>query len=412
LNPNPTNTTATHGNLPPAELPERSLLPANVVHFVRLLRAAGFACGVSETREALEAIEQVGLRSRADFHDALASVLVTRQQEMEIFDQAFDLYWRNPRPLPQTLEDLLSQIKSRLAPPQTSRRLSERLAQHYFGTPPQSEGDGEPDIEFDYAGTGSSRERLFHRDFQQLGPEEFFELKRLIKRLRPSLPRRPSRRTETNRERGPLDWRRTAQGLARGRLDLVRRRRRRTPVPLVVLCDMSGSMSDYTRATLLFFHALCQARHPVEVFVFSTHVTRITPELRYKDADIALSLAASAASDWEGGTRLADCLEEFVGRWLQRVLARPSDLVLVTDGLDGCDPDAEHIAERLEAALGHLQASARTLTWMNPMLRYEGYEPRALGPSILQRHARRQVSGHNLESLCGLFASNHRSATV
>lgn len=393
-----------HASLPANDFPERSRLPENVVHFVRLLRAAGFSCGVPETREALRAVEQVGVASRADFHDALACVLVNRQQEMEIFDQAFDLFWRNPRPLPQTLQDLLAQIKSRLAPPQTSRRLSERLAQHYFGAPPHHENDEDPGIELDYAGTGSSRERLFHRDFQQLGPDEFFELKRLIRHLHPRLPRRASRRTERNRSRGPLDWRRTARGLARGRLDLVRRRRRRTEVPLVVLCDMSGSMSDYTRATLLFFHALCQARHPVEVFVFSTHVTRITPELRYRDADIALSLAASAANDWEGGTRLADCLEQFVDRWLQRVLARPSDLVLVTDGLDGCDPEAEHIGARLETALRHLGASARSFTWINPMLRYEHYESRALGPSILERHARRRLSGHNLKSLCGLFS--------
>lgn len=393
---------------PDADLPDRSRLPENMVHFVRLLRAAGFSCGIPETREALRAVEQVGLHSRTDFHDALASVLVNRQQELEIFDQAFELFWRDPRPLPQTLEDLLAQIKSRLAPPQTSRRLSERLAQHYFGAPPHRADETEPDIEFDYAGTGSSRERLFHRDFQQLGPEEFFELKRLIRQLHPRLPRRASRRTETNLSRGPLDWRRTARGLARGRLDLVRRRRRRTMVPLVVLCDMSGSMSDYTRATLLFFHALCQARHPVEVFVFSTHVTRITPELRYRDADIALSLAASAANDWEGGTRLADCLEEFVGSWLQRVLARPSDLVLVTDGLDGCDPEAERIGERLAASLKHLEASARSFTWINPMLRYAHYESRALGPSILERHAGRRVSGHNLQSLCELFADERR----
>lgn len=387
------------------DLPARSRLPENMTHFVRLLRAAGFSCGVTETREALRAVEQVGVHSRADFHDALAAVLVNRQQEMEIFEQAFELFWRNPRPLPQTLQDLLAQIKSRLAPPQTSRRLSERLAAHYFGAPPAREDDGEPDIELDYAGTGSARERLFHRDFEQLSPDEFFQIKRLIKQLRPRLPRRASRRTEVNRNRGALDWRRTARGFARGRLDLVRRRRRRATVPLVVLCDMSGSMSDYTRATLLFFHALCQARHPVEVFVFSTHVTRITPELRYKDADIALSLAASAANDWEGGTRLADCLEEFAGRWLRRVLARPSDLVLVTDGLDGCDPEAEHIGERMESALGHIEASARSVTWMNPMLRYEHYESKALGPSILERHASRRVSGHNLESLCGLFVA-------
>ncbi|MDZ7842123.1 MAG: VWA domain-containing protein [Gammaproteobacteria bacterium] len=392
----------------PAELPDRSRLPENVVHFVRLLRAAGISCGVPETREALQAVEQVGVHSRDDFHDALASVLVNREREMEIFDQAFDLFWRNPRPLPQTLQDLLAQIKSRLAPPRTSRRLSERLAQHYFGAPPHRENEEDPDIEFDYAGTGSSRERLFHRDFQQLSPDEFFELKRLIKHLHPRLPRRTSRRTEANRSRGPLDWRRTARGLARGRLDLVRRRRRRTVVPLVVLCDMSGSMSDYTRATLLFFHALCQVRHPVEVFVFSTHVTRITPELRYRDADIALSLAASAASDWEGGTRLADCLEAFVDRWLQRVLARPSDLVLVSDGLDGCDPEAGRIGERLESSLAHLAASARSFTWMNPMLRYEHYESRALGPSILERHAGRRISGHNLHSLCELFNTQGR----
>jgi len=385
-----------------AELPERSRLPENMVHFVRLLRAAGFNCGVPEAREALQAVEAVGVHSRRDFHDALAAVLVKREQEREIFDQAFDLFWRNPRPLPQTLQDLLAQVKSRLAPPQTSRRLSERLAAHYFGTPPRNE-DAEPDIEIDYAGTGSPRERLFHRDFEQLSPDELVELRRLIRRLHPRLPYRASRRAAVNRHRGPLDWRRTARGLARGRLDLVRRGRRRSAVPLVVLCDMSGSMSDYTRATLLFFHVLCQQRHPVEVFVFSTRVTRITPELRHKDADIALSLAASAANDWEGGTRLADCLEAFVDRWLRRVLARPSDLVLVTDGLDGCDPQAERIEQRMSAALRHIRASARSLTWMNPMLRYEQYESRALGPSILEHYAQRRVSGHNLQSLCELF---------
>jgi hypothetical protein len=387
-----------------ADMPERSRLPENIVHFVRLLRAAGFSCGVPESREALRAVEQVGVHSRVDFHDALAAVLVNRRQEMEIFDQAFELFWRNPRPLPRTIQELLAQIKSRLAPPQTSRRLSERLAAHYFGAPPHAEEhQAEPDIEFDYAGTGSARERLFHRDFEQLSPDEFFELRRLIRQLRPRLPRRLSRRTAVHRNRGSMDWRRTASGLARGRLELVRRRRRRATVPLVVLCDMSGSMSDYTRATLLFFHALCQARHPVEVFVFSTRVTRITPELRHKDADIALALAASAANDWEGGTRLAACLEEFVEHWLRRVLARPSDLVLVTDGLDGCDPEAEHIRERLEVSLKRLKASARSLTWMNPMLRYEDYQPSALGPSVLDQYVERRVPGHNMKNLCELF---------
>lgn len=393
----------------PSDLPERSFLPENMVHFVALLRSAGFNCGMEQTRAALEAVEHVGVASRLDFHDALGSVLVQSAAQMEIFDQAFDLFWRNPDPLPQSLADLLATIKSRLAPPQTSRRLSERLALHYFGAPPASDEDDTPDIEFDYSGTGSSRERLFHRDFQQLTPDEFFELRRLVRALHPQLPRRRSRRGVPHASRGPLDWRRTAAALTRGRLQLAHRARREVTVPLVVLCDMSGSMSDYTRATLLFFHALCQARHPVEVFVFSTRVTRITPELRHRDADIALSLAASAASDWEGGTRLAACLEDFVSNWMKRVLARPSHLVLVSDGLDGSDPVAERIEPRLESTLKHLAASARRFTWVNPMLRYDRYEARALGPSVIERHAAHRVPGHNLASLASLFATpvNH-----
>ena len=382
-----------------------SELPRAIVQFGRLLRAAGLTCGAQEARAAVAAVSHVGLADRRRFRDALAAVLVKRCEEIEIFEQAFSLFWRAARPLPPTLEDLLAQIKSRLAGKQRARLLSERLAQHYFGPAGTARSDTEPAA--DVGSAGSERERLWHRDFELLTPTEFFALRRMLATLRVSWPRRHSRRTVVDRNRGPLDWRRTARALARWQLTPIRLRRRLAPVPMIVLCDVSGSMSAHSRGVLLFLHALCQTRRPIEVFVFSTRLTRITPQLRSKDADIALGLAAQTASDWEGGTRLAGCLEEFTDRWLRRVASRPSDLVLVSDGLDGGADAPERTRARLEAALAHMEGSVKHLIWVNPQFRYDGYRALALGPAVLERFADRRLSGHDLASLAELFAGDH-----
>ena len=377
-----------------------SALPRAIVRFVRLLRAVGIQRGAQEAREAIQAVLHVGLGDRQRFRDALAAVLVKRGEELPIFEQAFALFWRSTRATPATLEDLLAQIKSRLAPKPSSRRLSERLAQHYFG---QAAAPSATETQAPVGSAASERERLSHRDFEQLTTAEFFELKRLVAASRWRWTHRPSRRTAPDRRRGRLDWRRTARALARGQLAPVRLRRRRAPVPMIVLCDISGSMTAHMRGVLLFLHALCQTRHPIEVFVFSTRLTRITPQLRSKDADIALGLAAQTASDWEGGTRLADCLEEFAERWLRRVASRPADFVLVSDGLDGSTDAPERTRARLEESLAHIAGSFRRVTWVNPLFRFGQYRALALGPSVLERFADRRLSGHDLASLAALL---------
>lgn len=379
------------------------LIADNIVHFVRLLRAAGLPRGIDDAALALSAVSLVGLRNRHDFRSALLTTLVRKPEERELFDQAFLVFWRNPQALNAPLQELLASIKSRLSPKKTGRRLSERLASSFFGKA-SARAQEEPELEVNTEGTGSLRERLWHRDFDSMSSEEFVQVKRLIQSLRMGMPTIASRRRRPF-VRGGIDWRQTIRASMRGDLRPRFRARRRRPLGVVALCDISGSMSQYSRAGLIFLHALSQQSHGLEAFTIGTRLTRVSRDLRDRDPDIALAQVASRASDWSGGTRLTDSLEEFVAHWLRRVLSRPSLLVLLTDGIDGADSGstAQRVA-RLETVFARISRSAKQVIWVNPLMRWQGYLPKAQAASVIARYANQRVSGHNLQSL-SLLAS-------
>ena len=389
-----------------AELPGH--LAENVMHFARVLRGAGLPLGSDRIRLALEALEIAGLESRADLHATLTACLIDRPEHQAMFDQAFHLFWRDPDLLGRMMAMLLPRVEGRahssssgLRPAQ-NRRLADALFPKRADAQPQVPQHEETMI--DAALTFSDRERLFKADFETMTAEEWLEAKRMVATLAINIERIATRRTRRSAQ-GRLDWRRTMQASARGGAMTFRFRQPRTQaVPLVVIADISGSMSRYSRMLLHFAHALSSQRQGgsqrVSTFVFGTRLTSITRALRMRDPDAAVAAVVKSVDDWSGGTRITACLAEFNREWSRRVLAQNATVLLVTDGLEHGDMDGT--TAQLAFETERLAKSCRKLVWLNPLLRYQGFEPRAAGIKAMLPHVDRFVPAHNLESLAAL----------
>ena len=380
-------------------LAPKGRLAENVVHFVRVLRVAGLPVGPARTLAALEAVEAVGLVNREDFRTALAAVLVSRHEQLPIFETAFDLFWRNPKLLEKLIASLLPRVFGRGTEPAPEPELPARIAQAML--PPELDLPREDDdeIDLDAAFTMSPREILQHKDFETMTTEELAAVRGLLRTLRLPLPELPTRRTTPSSRGHRVDLRATlrrATGAAGSLSPLAwRMRRRRTP-PLVVLCDISGSMDRYARMLLHFLHAITNDRDRVHVLLFGTRLTNITRHLKHRDVDVALSKVTSAVSDWAGGTRIGACLEEFNRKWSRRLLGQNAIVLLISDGLDA--EGGAGLATQME----RLHKSCRRLVWLNPLLRYHGFEARPAGIKAMLPHVDDFLPVHNLQSLTEL----------
>lgn len=377
-------------------------LAGNIVHFARTLRSAGLRVGPGQVLRAIEAVEAAGLSNRDDFYWTLHSVFVNRRDQREIFDQAFHVYWRNPRLLEKMMEMLLPSVSvpAEEDKKQLSRRLQDALQPGKGEAPKEEEGEP-PEVEVEATFTVSDREVLQQKDFEQMTQAEIDEALRAISRLRLPVPERRTRRFRAAR-RGPrIDFRASMRRALRpeGLIDLRRRVPRRRPPPLVILCDISGSMSRYTRMFLHFMHAITNDRDRVFGFTFGTRLNNVTRALRYRDVDIALEKASAQVEDWSGGTRIGQTLHEFNNKWSRRVLGQGAVVLLITDGLDR--EGAAGLAEEME----RLHKSCSRLIWLNPLLRYGAYEPKSQGNKAMLPHVDEFRPVHNLESLAGLIAA-------
>ncbi len=377
--------------------PGAGKLAANIMHFARTLRAAGLPIGPGKVIDAVRAVEVAGIRSRDDFYWVLHAVFVNRRDQRELFDQAFHIFWRNPQILARMLSLLLPTFETPRDAEhwqQVSRRVAEAMR--------RSRGAGDAhgeDIELDAAMTYASQEVLRKRDFEDMSADELREAKELIRRMRLPIVAVPTRRFDADPQGPRIDMRATLRGALRSGADIIplrlRRPRLRHP-PLVVLCDISGSMSRYSRLFLQFMHVITNDRDRVHTFVFGTRLTNITRHLRHKDIDVAMAHVADAVEDWDGGTRIGKCLKEFNQHWSRRVLAQGALLLFISDGLDrDAGAGLEHEMERLHK-------SCRRLIWLNPLLRYEGFEPKSMGIKAILPHADDFRPVHNLESLSDL----------
>ncbi|PRY95299.1 hypothetical protein BCF33_0917 [Hasllibacter halocynthiae] len=391
----------------PLDLPDRPRLAENIGHFARALRAAGMRVGPGQVADAARAVAAGGFTDRSDFFWMLHAVLVRRPEDRAVFAQVFRLYWRDPRYLEHMMGYMIPAIRG-VAEEREARPAERRAAEGLLDgvdrvIPDIAEEEGE-EIEVQAAATASGEERLRSLDFEQMNAAEIAEARRMIARLRLPVAPLPSRRDRAA-HRGRPDPRATLRAMARtGGLATLRRKRPATRWPdLVALCDISGSMSSYSRMVLHFLHAVAAQPGPtwnhVHAFTFGTRLTNVTRHLRRRDVDAALAAAGAEAQDWEGGTRIGECLGDFNRRWGRRVLGRGAAVLLVTDGLERGEPG------RLAAEMERLALTARRVVWINPLLRWDGFAPRAAGIRAMLPHVDRLVPGHSVASLAALGAA-------
>ncbi|WP_338662682.1 VWA domain-containing protein [Pararoseomonas sp. SCSIO 73927] len=359
-----------------------------------MLRRAGLPVGPAETLTAAEALSHVPLSDRAAFRAALRATMVHRRDGFEVFDAAFDLFWRNPdTPVrPPGPDDEAPE-----ALPAAARRAAEAMP----GAGPPARA-GEADRREDAALTVSEREQLNRLDFEAMSAEELAEAKREIRRLVLPLAERPTRRFRPDPSGPRADLRGTIRASMRlgGEVVRIERRRRITrPPPLVLLCDVSGSMARYAQILLHFMHAVENDRARVHSFVFGTRLTNVTRALRHRDPEVAFQAVSHILPDWSGGTRIGEALDRFNRLWGRRVLGQGAVVLLITDGLDRGG------AEGLPEAAERLRHSCRRLIWLNPLLRYAGFQPRAAGIRALLPHVDEHRQVHNLNSLRALVAT-------
>lgn len=389
------------------DLPEDPQLTRNITHFARALRVAGLPAGPGRVAEAVLAVAAVGFSEKAEFYYTLRACFTARPEHRATFDQVFRLYWRDPRYLEHMMSMLLPAVRGaseeRAAKP-AEKRAAEALLHGVEQELPDLPDDGEgTEIEVDATLTMSREERLKTLDFEQMSVAEMAEAKRLIAQMTLAVPPLVSRRTMAARRGAQADWRRTMRLAMRRGGDIVefaRKSRRERWPSLVALCDISGSMSSYSRAVLHFLHAVSNHNGAgwaeVHAFTFGTRLTNITRHMGARDVDAALAAAGAEAQDWEGGTRIGACLEDFNRDWSRRVLGRGAVVLLITDGLDRDEP------ERLSAAMERLQLSARRVIWVNPLLRWDGFAPKAAGIRAMLPHVSSFRAGHNIAALEGL----------
>ena len=369
------------------------------MHFARLLRGCGLPIGPGKVLAAVDAVRAVGITSRADFYWTLHAVFVNRRAHRELFDQAFHVFWRNPRLLERMMSMLLPEFRypDQERGKELQRRVGEAL--HQGRSAPANPRREPPEIELDASLTWSAQEVLREKDFEQMSAEEIDKAKAEVAKMRLPLLEVRTRRYRSDPHGDRIDMRASLRGALRaghGGIALLRKRRRIRPTPLVILCDISGSMSRYSRMLLHFAHALTGDRERVHAFVFGTRLTNISRFLREKDIDQALDGIAHVVEDWSGGTRIGACIHEFNHAWSRRVLGQGAVVLLITDGLD------RDAGEGLDRQIERLHKSCRRLVWLNPLLRYDGFEPRSLGMRALLPHVDELRKVHNLGSLAEL----------
>jgi uncharacterized protein len=375
----------------PAVEPSGERLAANVAQFARLLRRAGLRIGPGDTLDAQRAVAAVEIVRRDEFYWALHAALVRRHPEHALFDEAFRLFWRDPMGAHSALALLLPQMKT-----PTHRTVSRRLSEAWrppapAATPPHREAPPQLDSFLAY----SADEILRTRDFDQMSADDLARARVAVRRLRLDVRPLVTRRTRPA-PRGEIDRARTIRAALRagGELAGLRHRDRiERPPAIVALCDISGSMGRYAEMLLRFLHALLGERNRGHVFLFATRLSNVTRTLRHRDVDAALARCGTAVTDWSSGTRLGACLHEFNRTWSRRVLAQGAVVLLVTDGLDREDTAG------LAAEAARLRRSCRRLIWLNPLLRYAGFEPRAAGVRALLPNVDEHRPVHDLDSL-------------
>lgn len=374
-------------------------LADNITYFARTLRRAGLPVGPAHTLKAVAAVRAAGVTKRSDFYWSLHASFVTKRDQFVIFDEAFHVFWQ-----PRGLMDKMLEILSPTAPPPNkplekpkagSQRVADAMAPGGIREPYSAP----PEIEIDAKLSVSDKEILQKKDFGQMTAQEIAEARMAISALQLPLHQVPTRRLAPTHRAGLIDGRRTLRASQRSGgalIDLKHRGRQEKMPPVVALIDISGSMAQYSRLFLHFVHGLMGTRRRVHSFLFGTRLTNVTRQLAMKDPDEALDACSQAVEDWSGGTRIGTTLGRFNRDWSRRVLSGGPIILLMTDGLER--DEAAGLGREME----RLHKSCRRLIWLNPLLRFDGFEPRASGVQAILPHVDEFRAVHSLEAVAEL----------
>ena len=375
--------------------PPTGYIADNVVGFARALRAAGVPVGSGAVIDAMNALQVIDIGNRGDVFTTLEAIFVKRRDHALIFAQAFALFFRAAQEWQHLLDSVPLPDHARKPPPPASRRVQEAFSQGSTMEQPQAE---EQEVRLSV----SDREVLQKKDFAQMSAAEIAQATRAIEKMRLPQAELETRRYQPDARGLKLDMRRTLRASLRTGgeiIDIRRLGRIEKPAPIVALLDISGSMSEYTRLFLHFLHAIMDARKRVSVFLFGTRLTNVTRALRQRDADEALASCSKTVEDWAGGTRIATSLHTFNKMWARRVLGQGAIVLLISDGLE------READNRLAFEIDRLHRSCRRLIWLNPLLRFDGFEPKAHGIKLMLPHVDEFRPVHNLASIEGLITA-------
>ena len=373
-------------------------LAENILYFARALRAAGIPLGPGAVLDALAAVRAAGIGTKQDFYWTLHAVFVKRHEHSVLFDQAFKIFFRKRGYLERLIAMMSPEMTGAPAQQPEEPQASQRVLDALFAGGEKIEREKQ-EIELDMRLTVSDREVLEKKDFAQMTAAEIAAAKNAIKRMVLGFDNVKTRRLTPHPHGHRIDMRRTLRSSLKAGgaiIDLKYRGPKTKIPPVVALLDISGSMSQYTRLFLHFLHAITDARKRVSTFLFGTRLTNVSRALREKDPDEALAACSAGVLDWSGGTRIATSLAVFNKQWSRRVLTQGAVVLLFTDGLER-DPD-----ERLGFEIDRLHRSCRRLIWLNPLLRFSGFEAKARGIKVMLPHVDELRPIHNLESMSDL----------
>ena len=374
---------------------ENGRLAENILYFARALRAAGMPVGPGAVLDALQAVDVARVGNRDDFYWTLHAVFVKRHEHTILFDQAFRIFFRRRGLLDKMIASMLPEtLPTAPKPPEAG---AQRIQDALFAA--DKDLAQEREVEVDARLTVSDREVLQKKDFAQMSAAEIAAARDAIARLALPLDLVRTRRLAPHRLGHMIDVRRTLRASMKAGgavIDLKYLGPRRKEPPIVALLDISGSMSQYTRLFLHFLHSITDARKRVTTFLFGTRLTNVTRAIRQRDPDEALAQCGANVADWSGGTRIATSLRDFNKQWARRVLGQGAVVLLITAGLER---DAD---DTLSFEMDRLHRSCRRLVWLNPLLRFDGFEARAKGVRTMLPHVDELRPIHNLDSMTEL----------
>ena len=373
---------------------DQTKLLDNILRFIRLLRKSGIKIGNQSSIDTLKSIKLLKIGNRKEFYWALYSNLINRYEDKEIFDQCFYLFWQNPKIMEQVFNLLIPQIGTQKSP-DTSKKQLKRITENLGKKNIDLEKSQKDEIIFDSQMSWSNKSSFNSKDFEMMSVNEIKEAEEVIRKLLKKQQTQITRRWKSKENGNKISYKETIKNSIKknGIINLAYKDKIKKPKSLVILIDISGSMESYSRVMLIFSHLLMQQQNDIEVFTFGTSLTRITRLLKNKDIDFSLNKIGNFVTDWAAGTKITSSIHDFNFNWSRRILTQNQSLILITDGLERDE------SKNLDSEINRLSLFAKNIIWLNPLLRYEKFEPKVKSIKTILKYVNKILPIHNINSI-------------